>query len=418
MQLPSESIQAPPSAPPTTAPTHALSVQTLDSFEAAHPLREQWDQLVAESDSDIYQSYDWCRIWWRHYGAGRKLRIFVFRAHEQLVGIVPMFFEHLGPALLGLRMAKMVGCDSALTLCSLTVQPKWGPDAAKIILEDWLGSKHADAVWFGPLNGSDHSSASVRGALAALGGRARLVRDKALGVHATFNLPATFEEYFASLNKRQRQNLRRDMNLLGRSFRIESDAVDKMSQGTEEFAAFRQMHDAQWQTEGKLGHFLDWPGATDFNQDLMLDQVARKQFRLYRIAADGKVVSYQYGYRFARGFAWRLTARQLGEQWDRFGLGRFGLIKMLEIAISEGIRRVEAGIGHYEYKVQLGAQEFPVHSILISSASGVCGLRLKAFAAMAEMIHLFYYRIWFLRLAPKLPLKRAPLRRLWIKFRL
>ncbi len=47
-----------------------------------------------------------------------------------------------------------------------------------------------------------------------------------------------------------------------------------------------------------------------------------------------------------------------------------------------------------------------------------CRLRASLFASLSRLLHLCYYRIWFSRLAPRLPFKRRPLWKLWIRTRL
>lgn len=392
-------------------------MRLLTGFDEAVSLQDRWDKIVLELQGEVYGSLDWCRIWWSHYGRGRRLQIFVFHAGDELVGVVPMFCERLWSCG-GLRIAKLVGCDSSLTLCSLFVHDPWVNEAVERIISHWLGDGACDAVWFGPLNGSDSSIENVRHACGHLGLAVRLLRDATMGVHSVFHLPPTFEEFVEGLDKRQKQNYRRDMNLLDRTFKIDTDVVAEGKNVVEEFERFQVMHTAQWAAQGKLGHFQDWPRGLDFNRDLTQELARLRRFRLYRLLANGEVVSYQYGFRFGDRLCWRLPARPAGREWDRFGLGRFGLMKMIESAIAEGIRHIEAGCGHYDYKVQLGAVEYPVGSLLISSNRVSSRLRCRGLALLSRSLHLLYYRIWFGRLAPKLPLPRRSLWKSWIRTRI
>lgn len=387
------------------------------SFETAVPLRESWDKLAVELQREAYASFDWCRIWWSHYGRGRELRIFAFYAGGELVGAVPMFCERLWTCG-GLRIAKIVGCDSALAICSLLVRGPWAVEAVRQILSHWLNEDGCDAVWLGPLNGSDSSVEHVHQACRDLGPAVRLVQDAEIGVHSSFHLAPNFEEFVQGLDKRQKQNFRRDMNLLGRTFKIESDVVADPETALREFETFQAMHAEQWAAQGKLGHFQDWPQGLEFNRDLTRELARGGRLRFYRLLADGKVVSYQYGFRLGDRLCWRLPARPAGQEWDRFGLGRVGLMKMIEDAIGEGVRHIEAGCGHYDYKVQLGAKEYPLGSVLIASSRMSSRLRCRCLMLLSRLLHLLYYRIWFLRVAPKLPLPRRPLWKSWIRTRL
>jgi CelD/BcsL family acetyltransferase involved in cellulose biosynthesis len=389
----------------------------LRSFDEAAPLRESWDKLVVELQREAYASFDWCRIWWSHYGRGRELRIFVFHAGGELVGVVPMFRERLWTCG-GLRIAKLVGCDFALAICSLLVSDPWADEAVRRIVPYWLEEDGCDAVWLGPMNGSDSSVEHVRKACRDLGPAVRVVRDAQIGVHSSFHPAPSFDEFVQGLDKRQKQNYRRDLNLLDRTFKIESDIVTEEDAAVKEFEIFQAMHAEQWAAQGKLGHFQDWPQGLEFNRDLTRELARLGRLRLYRLLADGKVVSYQYGYCLGDRFCWRLPARPAGKEWDRFGLGRFGLMKMIEDAIGEGIRHIEAGCGHYDYKVQLGAQEYPLGSMLIAANHLGGRLRCRCLTLLSRLLHLLYYRIWFGRVAPKLPLPRRALWKSWIRTRI
>ena len=74
-------------------------------------MQKEWDEFIEGIDGEIFLTYDWCRIWWKYYGAGRELRIFVIRRDKAIIGILPVFLERLGFAPLGLRVVRFVGTD-------------------------------------------------------------------------------------------------------------------------------------------------------------------------------------------------------------------------------------------------------------------------------------------------------------------
>ncbi len=105
----------------SVAADQQLSVRVLHSFEDAEFFRSAWNDLVLRSGADIYQTFDWCRLWWKYYGVNRQLHIVLCFSGEELVGIIPGFTETLwlGPA--RLRVAKLVGSDFTVHLCNLPV---------------------------------------------------------------------------------------------------------------------------------------------------------------------------------------------------------------------------------------------------------------------------------------------------------
>ena len=86
--------------------------------------------------------------------------------------------------------------------------------------------------------------------------------------------------------------------------------------------------------------------------------------------------------------------------------------------MQENVRSIEAGPGHYEYKVKHGATEYPLRRLVVCRNRSVCRLKTSALIVWSEVLHFFYYRIWFIKIAPRLGLHPRPLWRAWIRTRL
>lgn len=401
--------------PCSSAAAWALSEHR--SFAELEPLREEWDRFVAACGATAYHSFDQCRIWWEHYGRGRRLLVFVVRADGAMVALLPMFVERrwLGPV--WLDVAALVGSDSTLPVLELAARESAAEESVRLVLDRLLGSERCDVVRFAPLAG-DAGAAAVRAATKALGSRARLVSDCVTGPYTLFCLPETFDAYLASIGKSQRSNYRRGMKQLREAHDVLLDVVSDPSELAREFPKFKALHDAQWASERKLGHFGDWPRGAAYHEDLVRAHAREGRAHLVRMSLGGRVVSYQLCYAIGRTLHWFLPARVLDPELERFSLGRLGLAQLVEFAIGAGYRRIDGGLGHYDYKVQLGGEERPVLSMLVASTRPGVATRVGVYVRLARLFHFLYYRTWFLKLAPRLPLPRRPLWRSWIRSRL
>jgi CelD/BcsL family acetyltransferase involved in cellulose biosynthesis len=404
--------------PPEDAGAAKFTLTVSDSFEFAGVAREEWDGLVQDIGGDIYVTYDWLRIWWRHYGENRRLRLFVFRKERRLVGLAPMFIERIAFGPVSLKIAKRVGADFALTIFALPLAPDYVEVIYAELVKRLIEGENCDAVWFGFMPGDDPTVNGLREACRGLRTLATVGRDSAAGPHTLFHLPDTFASYVASLDGGDRQNYRRRLKLLDKDYKVESDVVCDPLNAVEVLADFKSAHDRQWQAEGKFGHFGDWPRSELFNIDLVTELSRLGRVRLLRLSADGRVVACEYAFVFGNCCYWRLGARATGREWDRFGLGILGLMQLIEAMIDEGVHRIEAGVGHYDYKVRFGGQELEIRSVLVVSNRHGAVLRAKLFVKLSDLLHLVYYRIWLKRLAPRLRLSRRPFWRTWIRSRL
>jgi hypothetical protein len=398
-------------------PDKEIICSVYSSFEEMSNMQQEWDTFVESVGGDIYLTFDWCRIWWKFYGTGRELRIFIYRNNNTLVGLIPVFYEKqwIGP--IWLKLAKIVGSDFTMVMVNPPVKPDFAKSIFCRVFDSLVLNEGCDALWFGPISGQYDSLGQLRTSFRD-NPNATLLRENVRSPYTTFLLPKTFDDYIQSLNKRQRGNLRRDLNLISKSFEMTQDVIQDDEIAIAEFKKFVLMHNEQWEAEGKLGHFNDWPLGEAFNTMLVTEQAKQGRLKLIRLMADNKVVSYQLCFAFGNRWYWRLPARVVGSDWDRFALGRIGLINEIEMAIAEGVQEIEAGAGHYDYKIKLGGEEHPLYTFLLVRKQLFCRCRVLLFSKLSNILHFCYYRVWFNRLAPKLPFRRRPLWKLWIRTRL
>jgi CelD/BcsL family acetyltransferase involved in cellulose biosynthesis len=71
----------------------ALDIRIISNKRGFQSLREEWQELAKAKDCFIYQTFEWNWIWWKHFGAGKKLHIITLRDDKRLVGIIPLFWD-------------------------------------------------------------------------------------------------------------------------------------------------------------------------------------------------------------------------------------------------------------------------------------------------------------------------------------
>jgi CelD/BcsL family acetyltransferase involved in cellulose biosynthesis len=394
-----------------------LTHEVFTSFSRVAPLFEAWDAFVRKVSGPLFQSSDWTRIWWTHYANGRELRLLVFRVRGDLVGLVPLCTEQMGFWPFNLKVAKLLSSDSTLAYCDPPVDPAWANEIYQVCLRLMLEDERCDAIHFGPISGSYNGLEGLRTACTALRHVAVVSRYHQTADHMTFDLRQGSSGAISSLSSNQRGNYRRNLNSLTKRFRFRVDVVSGGEEAATEFENFISMHRMQWQAVNRLGHFDDWPGSSEFHRDLVSNYAKGRTLRLVRLIANEFVIAYYYCIQFGGTYYWLLPARRIGQDWDRFGLGRVGLIKMLEVATSEGVWKVEAGPGRYKYKAQLNGIACPLLSKFVTSNRPLSRVRGRIALLIAQAMHEVYYRRWFLRSAPHLPFRKKGLHPLWIRTR-
>lgn len=393
-----------------------LRCQVLTDWEQVWPVAQAWDRLVQQVDGDIYFMLDWCHMWWCHYGQGRRVRIFLFWDGPTLVGLLPMMVDHLWLGPVRVRVAKLIGADFTPAVLSPPVPAEHAVAAYSHALQHLLVAEGCDAAWFGPLAGHrPYHREALRQACESCGPAVQLLRDRDMGVHTIFHMPETFEQYLGLLSGSDRGNFRRCRRKLDSEHNLRVERFEEREQIESHFDEFLHLHAAHWRSQGMLGHFDDWPHAEAFNRDLVRVMAPHGRLWLMRMSSEGQTLSYEYSLRLGDWLYWRLPARRTGQPWENAGVGRVSLITLFQEAIAAGIRHIEGGPGHYEYKLRLAATEYPLGSMLIVGNSSSARAKTRLLNHCADLLHLLYYRIWFSRLAPRLPLRRRPLWRIWVR---
>jgi CelD/BcsL family acetyltransferase involved in cellulose biosynthesis len=397
------------------APEVPFTVRIFEDFADVEPFRAEWNGVVSRSGSAIYQTFEWCCVWWRHYGSRRQLQLLLYFAGSELVGIMPAFVETLWLGGVRIKVAKLIGSDYSVQFCNLAVLPgaleASVSSAIRHLVEDWK----CDVFVVGPLSGPgarmDEILASCRNEATHLQS-AECLRGS---LSIRFNLPECFPQYLKAIGARQRGNYSRSKKRISSDHHLITDTISSADVVASEFERFRQLHEKQWASVGRLGHFKDWPMATEFNRDLVEIFGKDGMVRFFRILADDQVVSSQFCFLFEGVNYWRLPGRDSRPSYADLSLGRMGLIQMIDSLIAEGVNVVEGGRGRYGYKLQLGGQEWPVGRIQFTRSGVWVGIRVRMFRMLASLLDLGYYRVFYTRLVPKFSCFKHSLWPVWIR---
>jgi CelD/BcsL family acetyltransferase involved in cellulose biosynthesis len=392
-----------------------INYNILDSFNKIEEMRDSWDEFIAENKGPVYMSFDWCCTWWKYYGDGKQLMIFISYQEDKIIGILPMYIESLGFFPLKLRVARLIGSNIPPKVLDPPVKKDWISGVFEILVKELILAKRCDVISFGPLSDTHPVFSILKDGAGRWSEIAGPVTEDSMGVYSYFLLPGTFEEYLQSLSNKERKKYTYESRYLKKNLNVESDVVKDQNNIENEFIKFEEMHTVQWKEEGRPGHFQAWPKAQDFNLELARTFARKGNLRLFRHTGEDRSVAYQYTFAFGETYYWQLPARTIDPKWRKFSLGSIGVIDMIKTAIDEGITRIEAGIGHYDYKIKLGAQEHPVSIVRLVANRLGSRLRFLVFRTLFSFINICYHKIWYRRLQPRLPaFFQRPIWKIWI----
>lgn len=177
---------------------------TADAFDM---LAGEWNAVLEQSASKtLFLTQEWQKTWWQYLGDG-ELRVLAFKEEGKLVGIAPLFFEE--NALGGVEVA-LVGCKEVSDYLDF-IFAKGHEEACFRGVIDYLKSSEAPAwhtIGLCNIIESSPTLALFKDMLAAAGWNPVATFEDVCPI---VQLPATFEEYLARLDGKERRELQRKL---------------------------------------------------------------------------------------------------------------------------------------------------------------------------------------------------------------
>ncbi len=169
-------------------------------------LAEEWTALLRRSSTDVpFLTPSYQRAWWRHLGGG-DLCLMTVRDGTELVGLIPLFLSHPpdGPTLQWVGCVEVsdyldavIAAGQEMEVWETALRTLTGPSAPRWAQMDLCSVPAASPTL------------QILPALAQQCGW--LVETEVQEVCPVVSLPSTWEEYLASLDRKDRHELRRKL---------------------------------------------------------------------------------------------------------------------------------------------------------------------------------------------------------------
>lgn len=326
----------------------ALSVRCVESTAGLAELESAWESLHAASGAGVFMSWIWQSEWWRAYGDGRELRVFVVSDGGGVQGIVPLYVDRIplfGGTARELRAIGM-GSDTHPGYLGPLLRTGRETEVAEVAAEAILRRADWDALALEYLDPGCPFTRELRCAARAEGAR---VCESAGECSWIVELPRThqalLERYSRTHRKSMRHRHNKLRNLAPRYFLWEDEtrldaALDRLI----------ELHHLRWRSTGERYAFSS-PQYVAFHRAVMQGFLRRGWLRLHCLELEGRIVAMDYSYCFRR----EQLAMQAGydPQYAPYGIGRALLEHAIEYSIGEGNTVFDLLQGASEYKREI-----------------------------------------------------------------
>lgn len=311
-------------------------------------LEPEWNTLLTRSATDtIFLTNEWQRTWWECLGDGELYLVTVREDDGTLVGIAPLFAETTSTSE---RALALVGCVDVSDYLDVIVAREHTESVYRALLDtllrddfprwDWLHLCNLPAA--SPTNTQLKMLAEARGLMVQHG-----VRD----VAPILELPATWDAYLDSLDKKQRHEIRRKLRRVQetqpRWYTI--DRADDLDQAIGDFIELHKQSrpDKNVFMDVRMRGFFERLARALFARGWLqlsfLEIGGARAAAIMNFIYNNNVLVYNSGYDPV--------------QYGAYSPGIVLFAYSIQDAITAGRRRYDFLRGNEEYKYRLGARD-------------------------------------------------------------
>ena len=327
-------------------PTSAATTPRLEQIVSFAEVERDWSNL-AEAGGDIFSTWEWASIWWRHFGAGGELDLTACRnAHGDLLAILPLFRKRIGP----LRVTRLVGYP-----IGSRAHPVCGPSnrtSAALGLVAALERQKTD-LFIGEGFPEDEGWAE------------RLPGTTVASVPSPTLMLTPFETWDDYLETRS-SNFRQDIRRKERKLLRDNDVVYRLATDRgrleSDVDAFLSLHADRWAT----GSSLLETSRIAFHREFARVAFDRGWLRLWFLELAGEPAAAWYGFRFG-GVETYYQAGRAPAHADG-SLGVVLLAHTIREALGDGVAEYRFGPGGSSYKYRFTDTDPGLRTVLIPTS--------------------------------------------------
>jgi CelD/BcsL family acetyltransferase involved in cellulose biosynthesis len=289
--------------------------------------RESWSAL-AERSGNIFSTWDWAELWWRHFEVAGALSLTAVRSDGQTVALLPTYRGRRS----GVPIVRFLGHGAADEL-----GPVCDPLDRALAADALRRSLGRDAVLLAERMPSDFDWADGLGGVPLVEETSPII---------DISQEGDWESYLRARSTNFRQQVRRRARRLHRGLGVRFRLADA-GRLDRDLDALLLLHDRRWGSDSRA--FRSREG---FHRAFAARALEAGWLRLWLAEADGEPVAAWYGFRFAGVEFYYQAGRD--PSWDRYSIGAGILEHSIREAFEDGMReyRLLRGAEHYKRRYE------------------------------------------------------------------
>jgi CelD/BcsL family acetyltransferase involved in cellulose biosynthesis len=343
---------------------HSLLVEVIEDTLGFDKIRDQWSALIERTSAHIFQTYEWQRLWWEHFGRHRSLHIVLFRHEGVLVGIAPFFLY--APSFLGVTISRDLyllgsgvdnpGFEGVLDgytpsdYLDIIALPEFEKSVARTLLKHLgeIGDLY-DKILLNELPEDSILMREVVPRLGRSGWKAEICRG---AICPRLIVPDSLEAFKHSLDSKVRYQLSQTRRAVTERGMFSLEVVQSREELDRSFSEFVRLHQRRWSRIGYPGSFAN-DSFRVFLHDVTKAFLTRGWLWFRTARSNGRCVAVECAFKFKDVMYDYLKAFDDKSPEAKHRPGRALLLFLIEEAIRDKVRVVDFLRGGEKYKLEL-----------------------------------------------------------------
>jgi CelD/BcsL family acetyltransferase involved in cellulose biosynthesis len=289
----------------------------------------------------------WLKVWWQELGAEAELYLGAVRQGEKIIGVAPLLVRE--------GKASLIGSADVCDYLDFIVAPGMDSDFFNALLDD-LREKGINQLDLRPLR---PDSTVLTHLVPIAQNRKYDVLYQKEEISLELDLPATWEEYLATLNKKQRHEVRRKLRRLWEAGSVEHRCVEVGREVGDYLDIFLKLFSL---SRDEKASFMN-PKMESFFRSMAKAMAEIGLLRLGIIQLDKVPVAMTMGFDYNDSHY--LYNSAYDPQFNYLSVGLLCKVLCIKESIEKGRKKWDFLKGGEPYKYQLGGQEVPLYSCQI-----------------------------------------------------
>ena len=333
-------------------------------------LEQVWNELAWVSDTHIFQTFEWNRMWWKHFGTKKRLHIVTVYIGNKLIGIAPLFEDDVNLfnrkvysclRFLGSYVSQpdgepLIGMGSYSDYLDVIVEKGFEDSFARVLTEHIQNARLShDKIILDEVN---ENSVSIQYLIPQLKRQGLNISIKYSSVCTNILLDSSWDLYLNRLSKNNRKKTRKYLKGSNDDENKKYLVVDALSRYSLEDAISKlvHVHQKQWNNRGFTGTFYE-KRMLNFNMDIA-QQFNKNGWLLIKeltsVNTESETINSEMYYIYKKRIYSVHGGTDPESSHNKNGVGNITFTTVLKEAIDNGFQVFDYMRGEEGYKVKRG----------------------------------------------------------------